>query len=76
MDRRLANSSSTRAEGVLLYLINTVSTKSSPKLKSLRASLRTWLATPKGRYFTPDGDTMVTIVMLERLINAQQRYFF
>ena len=76
MYRRLANSSSTRVEGVLLYLINTVSTKSSYKLKTLRASLKTWLANPKGHYFTPDGETVLAITMLEQLIYAQQRYFF
>ena len=74
MYSRLANSSSTRVEGVLSYLINTVSTKSSYKLKTLHTSLQTWLSTPKGHYFTPDGETVLAITVLKQLIDAKQRY--
>ena len=74
MRRRLADSASTRVDGVLLHLINTVSTKSSYKLKTLRSSLRTWLAAPKEQYFTTDGETLLAIIMLELLIDAKKKY--
>jgi hypothetical protein len=71
---RLATSESTRVIEVLEYLVKSVSSRSSYKLQSLRASLRTWLENPKSSYFTPEGDTLLGITVSEELSSVQNKY--
>jgi hypothetical protein len=75
MYSRLANSLSTRVEGVLLHLIGTVSSQFPSKLKTLHASLQAWLVAPKGHYFTPDGETVLAITVLEQFVDVKKKYF-
>ena len=71
---RLATSESTRVIEVLEYLVKSVSGRSSYKLQSLRASLRTWLENPKSNYFTPEGETLLGITVSEELSSVQNKY--
>jgi hypothetical protein len=73
-DSRLATSESTRVIEVLEYLVKSVSSRSSYKLQSLRASLRTWLENAKCSYFTPEGDTLLGITVSEELTSVQNKY--
>src|SRR5579859_2839569 len=65
--RRIGESSSPLAVEFLLSLVSTASSVSSYKLQSLRPSLRSWLDDPKAPPFTPGGECLFGITVLEEV---------
>ena len=64
---QLAHCQSSRIANVLLYLVNTVTTRVSYKVQSLRPALRAWLADRSGPYFVPNGETRLAINVLQEI---------
>lgn len=65
--RRFATSESSRVAEVLKHLINKTVATSLYKLQSLRAQLRTWLASAETEPFYPDGESLLGITVLAEL---------